>query len=142
MFFHTRHRYNTRFLLLNYPLFSHWCFTHQYKNTTQFYFYAALLSSQNTNQNRTAIIKAGYAQFSNIKWAASASYTCVVSDQNIKKSDILLTGIRIVGSTAENYGLRFWVDDGYISCNCTSLIAGNNTTVGFWYLLIRSAISE
>ena len=96
----------------------------------------------NTNQNRTAIIKAGYAQFSNIKWAASASYTCVVSDQNIKKSDILLTGIRIVGSTAENYGLRFWVDDGYISCNCTSLIAGNNTTVGFWYLLIRSAISE
>ena len=82
----------------------------------------------NTNQNRTAIIKAGYAQFSNIKWAASASYTCVVSDQNIKKSDILLTGIRIVGSTAENYGLRFWVDDGYISCNCTSLIAGNNTT--------------
>ena len=30
--------------------FSGWCFTHQYKNTTQFYFYAALLSSQNTNQ--------------------------------------------------------------------------------------------
>ena len=28
--------------------FSGWCFTHQYKNTTQFYFYAALLSSQNT----------------------------------------------------------------------------------------------
>ena len=103
------------------------------------YFYTG---GENTNQNRTAIIKAGYAQFSNIKWAASASYTCVVSDQNIKKSDILLTGIRIVGSTAENYGLRFWVDDGYISCNCTSLIAGNNTTVGFWYLLIRSAISE
>lgn len=49
MFFHTRHRYNTRFLLLNFPLFSHWCFTHQYKNTTHFYFYAALLSSQNTN---------------------------------------------------------------------------------------------
>ncbi len=96
----------------------------------------------NTNQNRTAIIKAGYAHFSNIKWAANTSYTCVVSDPNIKKSDILLTGIRIVGSTAENYGLRFWVDDGYISCNCTSLIAGDNTAVGFWYLLIRSAISE
>ena len=30
--------------------FAGWCFTHQYKNTTQFYFYAALLSSQNTNQ--------------------------------------------------------------------------------------------
>ena len=28
--------------------FSGWCFTHQYKNTTQFYFYAALLPSQNT----------------------------------------------------------------------------------------------
>lgn len=52
MFFHTRHRYNTRFLLLNFPLFSHWCFTHQYKNTTHFYFYAALLSSQNTNQKK------------------------------------------------------------------------------------------
>ena len=30
--------------------FAGWCFTHQYKNTTQFYFYAALLSSQNTKR--------------------------------------------------------------------------------------------
>ena len=37
--------------------FSGWCFTHQYKNTTQFYFYAALLSSQNTNQQK--IIRSG-----------------------------------------------------------------------------------
>ena len=34
--------------LLQNPNFGSWCFTHQYKNTTQFYFYAALLSSQNT----------------------------------------------------------------------------------------------
>lgn len=34
-----------------------WCFTHQYKNTTQFYFYAALLSSQNTkSQKRKHIV--------------------------------------------------------------------------------------
>lgn len=54
MFFHTRHRYNTCFLLLNYPLFSHWCFTHQYKNTTQFCFYSGLAATQNTNQKNTA----------------------------------------------------------------------------------------
>ena len=34
-------------------VFSPWCFTHQYKNTTQFYFYAALLSSQNTKSLST-----------------------------------------------------------------------------------------
>ena len=48
MFFHIRHRYNTCFLLLNYPLFSHSCFTHQYKNSTQFRLYASLIASQNT----------------------------------------------------------------------------------------------
>ena len=37
--------------------FSGWCFTHQYKNTTQFYFYAPLLPSQNTNQNPTVYSK-------------------------------------------------------------------------------------
>ena len=37
--------------------FGSWCFTHQYKNTTQFYFYAALLSSQNTkSQNSDSAI--------------------------------------------------------------------------------------
>ena len=37
--------------------FAGWCFTHQYKNTTQFYFYAALLSSQNTKglKNRFSV---------------------------------------------------------------------------------------
>ena len=39
-------------------LFSPWCFTHQYKNTTQFYFYAALLPSQNTKSQIT-LLKAG-----------------------------------------------------------------------------------
>lgn len=52
MFFRTRHRYSTCFLLLNCPLFSHWCFTHQYKNTTQFCFYAVPAASQNTNAKK------------------------------------------------------------------------------------------
>jgi hypothetical protein len=34
--------------------FSCWCFTHQYKNTTQFCFYAVPAASQNTNQKNTA----------------------------------------------------------------------------------------
>lgn len=52
MFFRTRHRYSTCFLLLNCPLFSHWCFTHQYKNTTQFCFYAVPAASQNTKASK------------------------------------------------------------------------------------------
>ena len=35
-------------------VFSPWCFTHQYKNTTQFCFYAVPAASQNTNQKNTA----------------------------------------------------------------------------------------
>jgi hypothetical protein len=38
--------------LLYVSVFGSWCFTHQYKNTTQFYFYAALFPSQNTNQKK------------------------------------------------------------------------------------------
>lgn len=32
--------------------FSGWCFTHQYKNTTQFCFYAGLAATQNTNAKK------------------------------------------------------------------------------------------
>lgn len=32
-----------------------WCFTHQYKNTTQFCFYADLATTQNTNQQKGVI---------------------------------------------------------------------------------------
>ena len=53
-FFHTHHSANRYFLLLNCPFFSGWCFTHQYKNTTQFCFYADLAATQNTNQKNTA----------------------------------------------------------------------------------------
>lgn len=42
-----------------------WCFTHQYKNTTQFYFYAALLSSQNTNQQKGVINNEAITTLSN-----------------------------------------------------------------------------
>ena len=39
--------------LLQNPNFGSWCFTHQYKNTTQFYFYAAMFLSQNTKASKT-----------------------------------------------------------------------------------------
>lgn len=32
--------------------FSGWCFTHQYKNTTQFCFYSGLAATQNTNAKK------------------------------------------------------------------------------------------
>ena len=57
MFFRTRHRYSTCFLLLNCPLFSHWCFTLQYKNSVQFCVYTDPGVSQNTNAKKGVINK-------------------------------------------------------------------------------------
>lgn len=38
--------------MLNISHFGSWCFTHQYKNTTQLCFYAGLAATQNTNQKK------------------------------------------------------------------------------------------
>lgn len=49
-----------KFLCCRYRLllFSGWCFTHQYKNTTQFCFYAGLAATQNTKSQNTAELAA------------------------------------------------------------------------------------
>ena len=49
-FFRIRRLLNRRLQRLNLVFFAGWCFTHQYKNTTQFCFYAGLAATQNTNQ--------------------------------------------------------------------------------------------
>lgn len=101
MFFHTRHRYNTRFLLLNCSLFSHWCFTHQYKNTTQFCFYAVPAASQNTNQQISDIsyIKSNdNVEFERLYLAQHGHVVTLTSSFKLKKAipqesyDIIVVG--------------------------------------------------
>ena len=63
--------------------FSGWCFTHQYKNTTQFYFYAALLSSQNTNTKWASFETVKDSEFT-VEFAkcGAIAFVSVIRDNN------------------------------------------------------------
>ena len=50
-----------------------WCFTHQYKNTTQFCFYAGLAATQNTNQ-QNKISQGSYATLECIELASRTPF--------------------------------------------------------------------
>ena len=87
--------------LLQNPNFGSWCFTHQYKNTTQFYFYAALLSSQNTNQQISDIsyIKSNdNVEFERLYLAQHGHVVTLTSSFKLKKAipqesyDIIVVG--------------------------------------------------
>lgn len=134
MFFHTRHRYNTRFLLLNYPLFSHWCFTHQYKNTTQFCFYAGLAATQNTNQKKGVIYSDNIETLSSpTQLKHSGFYRFAACSANVN-SQLDSDSIKFTDYTAGDfYALLFAYQTSTSGCRFGTFIVTSPRFIGtFW----------
>lgn len=115
--------------LRNYPslkcgyyrcVFSGWCFTHQYKNTTQFYFYAALLSSQNTNQQKRLLSEV---------FIISASTTVGEVSAAVSKGTILIYHTTVTQMPSYGRGIILYSSD----ANFKALLADDdNHSVYLW----------
>ena len=72
--------------------FSGWCFTHQYKNTTQFCFYAVPAASQNTKSQKIREIQYGMVFMPvNSKEIAASE---VIFDSEFSEPPIVVCSIR------------------------------------------------
>lgn len=83
------------------------------------------------------IIKCGKSSSTSGTFTAGESVNIIVSDSNIKESDILLSSVNISGTSANTIATRFFVEKGKITCNCISLSDEKNAYVSFWYLVVR-----
>lgn len=100
------------------------------KNTTD-------ISTLTSNLAGLKIIKCGKSSSTSGTFTAGESVNIIVSDSNIKESDILLSSVNISGTSANTIATRFFVEKGKITCNCISLSDEKNAYVSFWYLVVR-----
>ena len=98
--------------------------------------YAMNQKIEQTNSNLAGlkIIKCGKSSSTSGTFTAGESVNIIVSDSNIKESDILLSSVNI---SANTIATRFFVEKGKITCNCISLSDEKNAYVSFWYLVVR-----
>lgn len=101
--------------------------------------YAMNQKIEQTNSNLAGlkIIKCGKSSSTSGTFTAGESVNIIVSDSNIKESDILLSSVNISGTSANTIATRFFVEKGKITCNCISLSDEKNAYVSFWYLVVR-----
>ena len=99
--------------------------------------YAMNQKIEQTNSNLAGlkIIKCGKSSSTSGTFTAGESVNIIVSDSNIKESDILLSSVNISGTSANTIATRFFVEKGKITCNCISLSDEKNAS--FWYLVVR-----
>jgi len=95
------------------------------------------ITAQNSNLAGLKIIKCGKSSSTSGTFTAGESVNIIVSDSNIKESDILLSSVNISGTSANTIATRFFVEKGKITCNCISLSDEKNAYVSFWYLVVR-----
>lgn len=95
------------------------------------------LDQLNSNLAGLKIIKCGKSSSTSGTFTAGESVNIIVSDSNIKESDILLSSVNISGTSANTIATRFFVEKGKITCNCISLSDEKNAYVSFWYLVVR-----
>lgn len=95
------------------------------------------LATLNSNLAGLKIIKCGKSSSTSGTFTAGESVNIIVSDSNIKESDILLSSVNISGTSANTIATRFFVEKGKITCNCISLSDEKNAYVSFWYLVVR-----
>ena len=101
--------------------------------------YAMNQKIEQTNSNLAGlkIIKCGKSSSTSGTFTAGESVNIIVSDSNIKESDILLSSVNISGTSANTIATRFFVEKGKITCNCISLSDEKNAYVSFSYLVVR-----
>ena len=101
--------------------------------------YAMNQKIEQTNSNLAGlkIIKCGKSSSTSGTFTAGESVNIIVSDSNIKESDILLSSVNISGTSANTIATRFFVEKGKITCNCISLSDDKNAYASFWYLVVR-----
>ena len=95
------------------------------------------INQANSNLAGLKIIKCGKSSSTSGTFTAGESVNIIVSDSNIKESDILLSSVNISGTSANTIATRFFVEKGKITCNCISLSDEKNAYVSFWYLVVR-----
>ena len=113
--------------ILEKSYFAGWCFTHQYKNTTQFCFYAGLAATQNTNEKSRFIYEVS-------DYVADKNGILPITQKNGYRAVATNSHDPLYAALIYNYGFNAIPID-YITLNRAE--AGTTIRIGVLYVKIN-----